>query len=793
MKAGVLLCLIKLLITFQLFAQGTGAVSGYVTDAKSGEPLLGVTVRLVDTQLGAVTDIDGFYSIKNVPPKTYSLQASYIGFETQTKYNIVIRSGGIPDVNFALNEKATELQSVVVTASPFQKREETPLSIQKLSAEEIATYPGGNNDIAKVVQSLPGVASSVGGFRNDVIIRGGAPNENVYYLDGVEIPNINHFATQGSAGGPVGLLNVSFFEGVTLSSSAFNAQYDNVLSGVLQFDQREGNSRNYRTNFRLSSSEAALTAEGPLFKKEQESSNTTFIASVRRSYLQFLFELIGLPFLPDYWDYQYKVSHRIDEYNELILTGVGSIDDFAINVPEEYDPEQQASLDQVPVIQQRTNTVGASWKKRFRDYPGFMTTTISTNFLRNNFTRYADNVNQTGVIFNNESEEQETKLRYNYTRFLDSWTLSGGLVAQRASYTNATLNTTENFNFNADLSFYRYGVYGQASRSSKDNRLSLSFGLRTDGNSFTEEGNNLLATLSPRLAASYKLDEAQKWAVNASIGRYFKIPPYTILGFQNNAGQFINQNSKYIRSDHYVAGLEYLVTPASRISVEGFFKQYDNYPVSLRDSVSLANLGADFEVLGNEPVASIGLGRTYGVEFLYQKKLTKRSYAILAYTLFQSEFTAFDPDEYLPSSWDSGQLLTFTGGYQFPRNWEVSGRVRYVGETPFAEVDLVETNRQNTYPTLLTNYATFGQQRLAAFNQTDIRVDKKWNFPKLTLNVFFEIQNVFGQQIPGPPVYGLDRDAEGNVIMPNQVIQIEEIENSSPLPSIGIVIDFMVK
>ena len=781
---------LQLLCSLPVNAQNTGSISGYVRDAKSGEPLIGVAVQIVDTYKGAVTDTMGFYTISGVEPKAYSLKASYLGYETATKYNIVVRSGGTPDVNFELQPSEKQLGDVVVTANPFEKREVTPLSIQKLSAEEVATYPGGNNDIAKVVQSLPGVASSVGGFRNDVIIRGGAPNENVYFLDGVEIPTINHFSTQGSAGGPVGLLNVSFFRGVTLTTSSFDAQYDNVLSGVLQFDQRKGNNRELRTNFRVSSSEAALTMEGPLFKGDQEASNTSFIASVRRSYLQFLFDLIGLPFLPDYWDYQYKLSHRIDKYNDLILTGVGSIDDFAINVPSELDPLQQASLDQVPVIKQQTNTVGATWKRRFKDVSGFMTTTISTNYLNNNFTRYEDNVNQEGLVFNNESVEQETKLRYNLTRFIDNWTVSGGLVAQRATYRNETVDNTNGFSFDTDLSFYRYGFFGQVSNALLNDRLTLSFGIRTDGNSFTTDGSDLLATLSPRFSASYALDAAQKWTINASVGRYYKIPPYTILGFQDNSGAFANRNVRYIRSDHYVLGLEYLLNSASRFAVEGFWKRYDDYPVSITDGVSLANLGAGFEVLGNEPVASVGLGRSYGVEFLYQKKLTNRSYAILAYTLFQSEFTAFDPDRYLPSSWDSGQLLTFTGGYQFRKNWELSARVRYIGKTPFAPVDLQATNAQNSYPALIRDYSNFGQQRLSPFNQTDIRLDKKWNFDAWTLNIFLEVQNVLGQQIPEPPSYGLDRNAMGEVIEPETVVRIDQIENSSPLPSIGIVVDF---
>ncbi|MEM6815937.1 MAG: TonB-dependent receptor [Bacteroidota bacterium] len=190
-----------------------GKLSGHMIDNKTEEPLIGATLKLSGMDLGAITDLNGFFSIDKIPPQTYSVEVSYVGFVMDVIYNVIVRSGGIPDLMFRLKEDVNQLGDVVVTTSPFRKSEETPLSIQRLSTEEIATFPGGNNDIAKVVQVIPGVGGSVGGFRNDIIIRRGAPNENVYYLDGIEIPDINHFATQGSAGGPVGLLNVSFFEG----------------------------------------------------------------------------------------------------------------------------------------------------------------------------------------------------------------------------------------------------------------------------------------------------------------------------------------------------------------------------------------------------------------------------------------------------------------------------------------------------------------------------------------------------------------------------------------------------
>lgn len=780
--------LIAVLQCFHMYAyaQSTGQLSGFVRDARTQEPLIGVTIRLEDTELGGVTDVNGYYTISNVPAKTYNVTATYVGYQALTRYNVVVRSGGNPELNFALNEAADELNEVVIEASPFEKMVETPNSIQRLSQEEIATYPGGSNDIAKVVQSLPGVSGSVG-FRNDVIIRGGAPNENVYYLDGVEIPNINHFSTQGSAGGPVGLLNVSFIEGVTLSTSSFPAQYDNVLSGVLQFDQRNGNPQERRVNFRLGASEAALTVEGPVIMPQADSlAKTTFIASVRRSYLQFLFKLIGLPFLPDYWDYQYKVNHKINDRNDIYITGVGSIDDLRINLPEDATLEQQAILDQIPVIRQRTNTVGVSWRKRFRDGKGFLSTTLSNNILNNTFQQYADNENQQGLLFSNASVEDEKKLRFELTNFLNAWTISSGLLTQYSHYTNTTTGAGNEIAYETDLSFYRVGLFTQISRPLLNERLTPSFGIRADGNTFTSDGMNLLNTLAPRFSLSYMI--APRWTINASAGRYYKIPPYTILGFKNENGAYGNQDSPYIRSEHLVGGLEFLPRRSTRITLEGFYKKYRQYPVSISKGVSLANLGGDYEVLGNEDVSSSGKGRAYGVEFLLQQKLNRNFYGILAYTLYWSEFTGLDPDRYIPSTWDNRHLLTFTGGYKLPRNWEIGVRVRYLGSRPYAPVDIEASTA--AYPTIIEDYDRLGEERLKPFNQTDIRIDKKWNFTNWTFNVFVEVQNVLGNDLPQPPAYTLARGEDGQIMMPRQLITVPGSDDSASIPTIGIVIDF---
>ena len=782
MKKIVFLLLTSLIIP-ALFAQNpTGELRGYVYD-NTGFPLPGASIVLEGTPKGTTTNLEGLFVISDIQPGSYNVTASFLGFETKTEFNVNVKSIGNAPLIFKLKEASNQLDAVVISNSQVSRPKETPLSFQRLSAVEIATYPGGNNDVVRVAQSLPGVSPSVGGFRNDLIIRGGAPNETVYYLDGVEIPNINHFSTQGSSGGPVGLLNVSFIKDVSLSSSSFGAQYDNPLSGVLQFDQRFGNRNNFSGNVRVSASETALTLEGPILKADNEESNTSYIISARRSYLQFLFQLIGLPIRPNYWDYQYKITHKLGDLDEINLIGVGSIDDFSLEAPDDFDESQQASLEQTPFIEQNTNTVGLSWKHRFEDGSGFYRTVLSKNRLENIFTRFEDNENQENPFFINDAVESETKLRFEYNKFHKGWKFKGGFNTQWSYYENNTLDQRNNLTFNTQIDFLKYGAFANVTKSFFEGQLDLSAGFRVDADTFTN--TEVTETFSPRISASYEFIES--WKLNASVGRYFKISPYTILGFQDQNGDLVNQNSDYTRSDHYVIGLSKELSKSASVSVEGFFKDYSDYPVSLRDGVSLANKGAGFEVLGNEPVVTIGRGRSYGAEFLFQQKLTNNFYGIFSYTYFFSEFSGLNPESFLPSVWDSRHLISFTGGYKLKQNWEISSRWRFAGPTPFVPLDVEATTP--VYPDLILNYNRLGQEQLGVFSQLDVRIDKKWNFEKIALNLFFEVQNVLFQDIPQPPEYGLNRGMDGSLIQPRELVQIQE-EQGSPIPVIGIVVDF---
>jgi len=772
-----------LVVSTLSLAQVKTSIRGNVVDEK-GAPIFAASIYLNNNQ-GTFSEEDGTFQILNVVPGSYNLTASFIGYDSQTKFNIIVKSKGNRSFNFILIESSESLEEVVVSnKNKISRPKETPLSTQSLSAVEIATYPGGNNDVVQVAQSLPGVSPSVGGFRNDLIIRGGAPNETVYYLDGVEVPNINHFATQGSAGGPVGLLNVSFINDVTLSTSAFGAQYDNPLSGVLQFKQRDGNKERFNTNIRVSATDAAFTFEGPLFKNKKKESNTSFLLSVRRSYLQALFKLIGLPIRPDYWDYQYKLSHQIDEYNNLYFIGLGSVDDFTVEAPEDYDEEAQAVLEQAPFIKQKTNSIGVTWKKRFKDGSGYMETTLSNNRLENIFTNYLDPENETGIIFRNDAVESETKLRYQLTKFINEWKITSGFNIQNSFYSNNTINNADAIFYITEIDFMKYGVFANATRSFFDDKLDISVGFRMDDDSFTT-ASDLSSNFSPRLSLSYEFKE--NWRVSATAGRYFKIAPYTILGFRDANDNLTNQDSDYTQSDHYVIGIQHYLNPAASISLEGFYKQYSDYPVSVLDEVSLANKGADFEVLGNEDIETIGKGRSYGLEFQYQQKLLNNFYSIFSYTYFFSEFTGFDTTTYIPSVWDSRHLISFVGGYKLKKNWEISSRYRFAGQTPYVPTNLEAT--LISYPEIILDYTRLGEEKLETFSQLDIRVDKKWNYNQFSLNIFFEVQNILGQSIPRPNEYGLSRDMSGNLTTPLSLSLINQ-DTSTSIPSIGIVVDF---
>ncbi len=785
-------------------------IQGKVVDVMSRKPLVGAKVQLDKQEVFVQTTADGSFAINNIDPGYHTVTATLDGYESETSSELLFTYDKSPFITLEMQSLASGVGEVTIRKTSIQKREaESPVSSQKLSIREIERNPGGNRDISKIIQSLPGVIS-VPGFRNDVVIRGGSPSENKFYLDGIEIPIINHFQTQGSTGGPVGLLNVNFIKEVNFYTGAFPVNYANGLSSVLDFRQMDGNANKAKYRFTLGSSDVGFTADGPIGKK------TTYIFSARQSYLQGLFSLLGLPFLPNFIDYQAKVKVKLNEKDDISFLMVGAVDFFRLNLKVNdniTDSIQLKSnkyiLGYLPVYRQWNYTFGTVYT-----HYGAQSKTqyfLSRNMLNNTSYKYRNNdeSSEDNRIFNYKSIEEENKLRIENSRTLRKWKLLAGTGLEYVQFgvdnkakilipgAPGTAGTIQDIAFSTQLDLAKYSGFVRAYRNVMGNGT-LSFAGRLDGNTYNKHMQNVLNQPTASVSASLPTP-VNGLFFNANVGQFTQLPSYTILGYRNATGALDNQDRvKYIRNRMVAAGLQYNKVKDTRITLEGFYKQYANYPLALNDSISLGNLGTDFAVVGNEPVSSVCDGRAYGMEFLLQKRSRSGLYGILAYTLSWSEFSDKNGNA-VKSAWDSRHTLSLVGGVKLKRNWEMGAKFRLATGRPYTPYDvqrsLVKSN-WDVKGVALNDYNRLNTERLGTFSQLDVRVDKVWYFKKSSLNLYMDIQNFLNKEYLGAPTLIAAQDASGNLMTdPNATVpsyKSDYLVNSTGFlqPSIGVILDF---
>lgn len=788
------LVLIFLVFPFVLVAQNA-SLNGKAVDATSNEPLPFVNIVVSGTTVGTVTDEDGRFVLNNINPGFVRIEASFVGYKKAISSEIEINRTSTPFVELKMERSQSEIEEVTVKASPFRRTIESPVSLRTIDIGEIEKSPGANRDISKIIQSFPGVQSTPA-YRNDIIIRGGGPSESRFYLDGVEVPVINHFATQGASGGSVGILNADFIREVNYYSGAFPANRGNALSGVFEFNQIDGNEEKMNFHGTIGASEIAGTLDGPLGEK------TTYVFSIRRSYLQFLFSALKLPFLPTFTDTQFKVRTRFNQKNELTLIGLGAYDINKLNLGiENPDEQQQYILGELPEYRQWTYTFGAVYK-HYREN-SYQTFVVSRTFLNNSLEKYLDNddSSEDNKILDYNSQEGENKFRFENTSRFNGFKLTVGAGLDFVKYTNNTVTGRfENgqrveISYDSNLPLTKYGVFAQLSRNVFDERLSLSLGIRADANNYSSSMSNPLDQFSPRFSASYRL--TSQWNLNFNTGRYYQLPPYTSLGYKED-DVFVNKenNLKYISVDHLIGGLEFKPKSWVQFSVEAFLKKYADYPFSVNDQISLANKGADYGVIGDEEVVSTSKGRAYGAEFETRISSGKGFNFNLSYTLVRSEFTDAT-GTFIPSSWDSKHLLVLTTTKDLKKNWRVGTRWRFVGSLPYTPWDMDKSSLVEAWN--LTggpyyDYSKLNSLRLRPFHQLDVRVDKSYYLEKITAKFYIDIQNLYNFKAIQPTIVVRETDANGNFLLTDNGTRyvLKEIESTSGtiLPTIGIIISF---
>ena len=775
-----------------LLAQPVHQVKGTVIDKSSRQPLEFINVMIVGLNKGGVTNAEGKFSIGQVPPGIYRLQASAIGYKTVTTPEYILSTRDL-HIQIEMEENQTELEGVTVTASPFRRDIESPVSLRIIGLQEIEKSPGANRDISRIVQSYPGVTFSPIGYRNDLIVRGGSPSENRFYLDGVEIPNINHFSTQGASGGPVGILNADLIREVNFYTGAFPTDKGNALSSVLDFKLRDGDMERNSLKATLGASEVSLASNGHLGKK------TSYLVSVRQSYLQFLFDMLGLPFLPTFTDAQFKLKTRFDARNELTVLGLGGIDKMKLNTKANNE-DNEYILSYLPKIQQETFTLGAV----YRHYAGAHVQSVvaSHSYLNNRNTKYQQNdeSDPDHLMLRLRSTEQNTQLRLENSSSFRNWKVTVGTSLDYSQYSNTTFQKVytdhaQTFDYHTYLGIMRWGLFGTVNYTSIDERFTASLGLRADANNYSAAMKDLSDQLSPRLSLSYQLTE--HWSLSGNAGLYYQLPPYTALGFKNNNGLYANKYAlRYMQVSQGSVGLNWRKGDTFEVSVEGFYKDYDKIPLSVADGIPLTCKGNDYGVIGNELLTSTAQGRSYGAELLLKWLIAKKLNLASSFTLFKSEYRTDKESEYIASAWDNRFIFNLRGTYNLPRHWSVGMKVSCIGGAPYTPYNADKSSlvtAWNAQGKPYYDYTRYNEERLPAFTQVDIRIDKTFYLKRCMLGFYIDLQNIAGSKLKQADVLmstGVIKNPDAPIAEQRYVMKSLKQESGTLLPTLGITFEY---
>ncbi len=709
----------------------TGTIQGKLSDADTKVPLIGANILVMNSALGAATDMEGHFIIENVPVGSYSLQFSYIGYETVTKTDIIVRSNRIIYVEQELRVSSLESEEVLVTAGYFQQKDEQPLCIINFSREEIRRAPGSAGDVSRIIQTLPSIAK-INDQSNNLVVRGGNPIENTFFIDNIEVPNINHFPSQGSSGGPIGILNVDFIEDVNFYTGGFPSLYGDKLSSIMDLKFREGNRRQFDGQLDINFAGFGGVIEGPLGR-----GNGSYLFSARRSYLDFLIDKIdvGSTIAPTYGDIQGKVVYDVNQNHQLMLLGLFADDRMT------SDQENAISNKMVFYADQNIYqyTTGVNWRALWHK-SGYSNTSLA--FTSSIFDEDIFETGSAEQIKQNKSHENSFHLRnvnhfrlnkQNFIEFgVEAKHLTGDFDNWYAEYTDAFGNIVPSLVIDKKITLKKIGAF--ISYISKPfERFTGTFGIRTDYASHNERVN-----ISPRVSLSYQI--ANRTSLNASTGIFYQNLPLLLLGANEK-----NKELKDPSAVHYIVGVRHMLTASTRLTLEFYRKDYSHFPIDpnqpglfLLDEL----LYRDAFFFSNENLIATGKAKSWGVELMVQKKLAKDFYGLVGGAYFRTAYKGTD-EIWRNRIYDNQFLFSTEGGYKPSNEWEFSVRWVYAGGRPYTPFDIEASQALNR--SVLDENRINGD-RYTAYHSLNLRFDRRFHFSKSNLVLYFSVWNVYNRQ-----------------------------------------------
>ena len=747
----------------QEVSQRTGVLTGQVLDATTQRPVIGALVEILGTGISASTDEAGRFTAREVPVGVFSLEVRAIGYAPFLYANAVVGTGKPATVAIPLVAAPLEVDPLSVTASYFGRTANEALtSTAILGSQGIRRAPGVQEDVVRAVSLLPGIGVTTGG-RNDLTVRGGAPYENLFIVDGLEVPNINHFGSQGSTGGPLALVDIEFVEEVGFSSGGFGPRYGDRSASVTNITLRDGNEDRLSGTANLSATGFGLIAEGPV-------GAGSFLFGVRRSYLDLLFKAAGFSFVPSYWDFQLKATQQLAPRHSLSLLAVGAIDQVAFNNETEDDRFDNA---RILAPEQNQYFTGLTWKYLLER--GLLSVTAGRTWV--GFESFQqDSLLQT--VFRNLSSEGENTVRVDLTLTpAERLEITAGNVLKFAGDLSYEVEMDGKYRYDEagiprpltiDTAFsaVRNGTYVRAEYRF-GSRVRAEAGLRADVYGFLDSG----LQLSPRFGVG--VDVGDRSTIGLSAGRYVQPPSYIwLIGDPGNPDRL-----SPFKSDQAVLSFTHLARPDLQIRLEGFGKRDRDYaarvwrPEAVISPAGFENVTYDIPI-GLEPLVSTGRGEAYGGELFVQKKLSEIPlYGLVSFSLSRSKFRGLDDIE-RPGAYDTRVIGTTLVGYRFNAAWEVSGKFRIATgrpTTPFIE-EGPQTGR--------LDFSRYNELRFPTFSALDIRIDRTWNFRTVRLELYLDVQNLYG------------RENVDEVFWNPRTGEAEPEESLGILPSIGVNVTF---
>lgn len=794
---AILTATLLLFLSNQSIAQSTGIIQGEALDALNISPLYNWKVEVIKGDFIRSTTVNnqGYFEFKDIPSGLYNVRALSPKGQMQTLHEVRVRSTKPTYVNLYV-ERISTLEEVAVRADAFHRTPETPLSIKNINRSEMMRMPGAVLDLSKVVQNFPGVLPKPS-FGYAIAMRGGAPNENRYLLDGISLPTVNHFSIQGASGGAVSLINLDHIQGMDLVTGGFPADVDDALSGVLQLEGRNARGDRWGVRATQGGTDYGVTLEGPVGDK------TLMTISGRNSFSQHYFKLFNIPVLPTYQDAQLRIHHKIGPRKDLTIIGVGGWDDYQLYTDGRGSDALLYNVGYIPEGTQQTEVLGA----RYRSFTnnGRWEYVLSRDHVGNQAEKFIGNTGLDGDrLLDYSSTETNTRFNVSHHVVSKDWQWKYGLNLVSRNYgldmwnvrynNDLAVQRIDTADYLAQQDFLSAGAFTHLTRHYLERRLSTSVGVRMDMHTLNLTTINPLAQLSPRMSAQYHLNES--WAVQGNLGSYTQMPPaITILA--NTANNW-SQYSYAGRVNQAATGIEFQNGQTYRFSLEGYYKDYRQMPYLWTDQMAFSQAIGAYVAVGDQVSSSRAQGRSYGLELFLQQKLKGTYWWTMSYNFGYSETRLDASQEWKPTVWDNRHNINLVLGKVWGKGWQIGAKYRWATGTPYTPFDSELSASTANWDVLQRGIFDVDQimgERLPAYSVIDVRLDKTYNKEKYSLTWFLDLQNFTSSSIPLMPYLTVERDelTAAPLEDPNStdsyLVKTIDSDTGRLLPTIGLILE----